>query len=165
MCKCRLAEFERKPEQFFTHTKWIAEFWNTLSNLPFILIGFIRLECDTQLKFNYQLMIFTGICSVIHHATTQKWTLIIDWIPILISLVVNLNYLSYAEMPEMLILLVAFVWLLIDHIATPVPVPWGHVIWHILAAYSIDIFYQKIEHNIILNQIVDLPILAHLDNN
>ena len=94
-------------------------------------------------------MIFTGICSAIHHATTQKWTLVIDWIPIAGSILLNLNYLSFMGLPEALILLMALIWLLTDHVVTPMPPPWGHVVWHIMAAYSIDIFYQKIEHNLI----------------
>lgn len=149
MCRIDIQQFERKLEPQFTHTKWIAEFWNTVSNLPFILLGLIRLQNETQLKLHYQLMIFTGICSAIHHATTQKWTLVIDWIPIAGSILLNLNYLSFMGLPEALILLMALIWLLTDHVVTPMPPPWGHVVWHIMAAYSIDIFYQKIEHNLI----------------
>lgn len=167
---CR--HYERKLEQFHTHTPWIAEFWNTVSNLPFILIGIIRLETQSKdpkwfnscpLQLQYQLMIFTGICSAIHHATTQKWTIIVDWIPIAFSILLNLNYLSYAELPEILILLVALIWLLIDHVVTPMPVPWGHVVWHIMAAYSVDAFYQKIERNILMSELIlqSMPPLAH----
>ena len=162
--------YERKLEPFHTHTQWIAEFWNTMSNLPFILIGIVRLETQLvnfrPLYLQYQFMIFAGICSAIHHATTQKWTIIIDWIPIVSSILLNLNYLSYAELPEILILLMAFFWLLTDHVVTPMPVPWGHVVWHIMAAYSIDTFYQKIERNILLNklELYTLDILPPLTN-
>ena len=78
---------ENREASFWCSTM-IAEFWNTISNFPFIIIGLIRLteSLDEPLWTLYVLFVLAGVASAIHHATETKWTIILDWIPIALSL-------------------------------------------------------------------------------
>lgn len=88
-----------------------------------------------------------GVCSALHHASGQKWTIIIDWIPIAASIryVVQHRLWDDLSMGSVLRLMIALGSLVVDHVWTPFPVPWGHVAWHLLAALSIDAAYQQLE--------------------
>jgi hypothetical protein len=136
--------FPRKLEKFYTHSMHIAEFWNTLSNIPFVLIGIYRLWQGTPLTLLYFLYTMAGVCSGFHHASPHKWTIIIDWIPIATSVVIvySTGVLWSISISTMFWIMLAFATLINDHVYTSIPVPWGHVLWHLLAAYSIDRAYQ-----------------------
>ena len=144
--------YPRKLEKQYKISRYIAEFWNTISNSPFIIIGILRLIEGTYFDYEYKLMICAGICSGFHHATTYKYTIIVDWIPILFS-IVNMYqeslylYISYATYFQMCLAL--FV-LITDHVYTYIPVPWGHVFWHVLASFAVDSAYQSAELNTML---------------
>jgi hypothetical protein len=143
-----MCRYPRKLEPNFVVSRHIAEFWNTLSNLPFVVLGVLRLVEGQQpeLQYAYQLMILAGIASAIHHATTPKWTIVIDWIPIVLSMVHiwTMGYYGFISWATYFKFTLALVVLVTDHIWTLVPVPWGHVMWHLLAAYSIDDLYQDV---------------------
>ena len=141
--------FNRRLEPFFQHSLCIAEFWNTISNLPFVIIGLLRLYEGTKLPNFYILMILAGLASAIHHATTPKWTIVIDWIPIALSIVLVLytGVWQFISITSWFQLLLAFSTLLADHIYHLMPVPWGHVVWHLVASLAIDNAYQSIEMN------------------
>lgn len=139
--------FARRRERYFSNSKYVAEFYNTISNLPFILIGLVRLYEKTELVTLYWLMISAGIASGIHHMMVQKWTIILDWIPIVLSIVVLFkmsvfHLISYGSWMQVII---AVLVLYADHVHQLMPVPWGHVCWHLLAALAIDNTYQDIE--------------------
>jgi hypothetical protein len=149
---------------------YIAEYWNTLSNLPFIVIGSLRLgqlaaifviylisrtdpliipQNQKQLEqiFNlYFLYMCAGICSAFHHAHHKRWTIVIDWIPIASSLILLIGFwpalLSYITVTSWCKLVFAMCILINDHIITTIPVPFGHVMWHIVASFAIDSAYQ-----------------------
>lgn len=158
-------KYERKLEPFYQVTPFIAEFWNTLSNAPFVIIGLWRLyelsEIEVwpmgvhhfdQLVFVYGLYALCGLCSGIHHATSARWTIIIDWIPIAISLIANFyfgfwTHLGFVSLFKVLLALAVF---LSDHVCTPINVPWGHCMWHILAAFAIDSCYQDVAQALVL---------------
>ena len=150
---CRLAQYERKLEPFFTVTPWIAEFFNTISNLPFILIGLFRLYEGVEFTwFLYAFMILIGICSGVHHATTPKWTIVIDWVPIVISMGTFCYFdmwplVSYTSLLQWNI---ALLLLFVDHFWTIMPVPWGHVCWHLVAALAMDSIYFGVEYSQLL---------------
>jgi hypothetical protein len=137
----------RRRERYFSNSKYVAEFWNTISNLPFILIGSVRLCEKTELVNLYWLMIGAGIASGIHHMMVQKWTIILDWIPMVLSVCVLFkmgvfHLISYGSWMQVIIALLV---LYMDHIHQLMPVPWGHVCWHLLAAFATDNVYQDIE--------------------
>lgn len=143
--------YERRLETAFQVNPYIAEFWNTVSNAPLSVIGLLRLienyGNDSAIEIAYFLMILTGICSAIHHATTPRWTIVIDWIPIASMLIYsvvtwNLMLISPAVVAEIVLSLAV---LYSDHILKIVPVPWGHVMWHLLAALSVDAFLQNMQ--------------------
>jgi len=141
--------YKRKLEPFFQISSYVAEFWNTISNAPFIIIGLLRLMEGTDLETEYKLMVLAGIASAIHHATTPRWTILIDWAPIAWSCfhILRSNYLLYLSPTAIFEILLAFFILVTDHVYTYIPVPWGHVFWHIVAALSIDCAYQSIQDN------------------
>lgn len=156
---------QRKLEPFYQVTPFIAEFWNTLSNAPFVIIGLWRLyelsEIDVwpiglhhidRLILLYWLYVFCGICSGIHHATSARWTIVIDWIPITLSIISNLYFglWMHVGFVSAFQVLIALLVLGTDHVWTPINVPWGHCMWHILAAYAIDSCYQDVAHSLVL---------------
>lgn len=138
--------FPRKLEQFYTHSDYITEFWNTVSNIPFILIGIARLYEGTSQKLLYSLYILAGVCSGFHHATPWRETIVIDWIPIALSIVLGLYWqiLYTVSVATFIKLVITFGVLVNDHVWTTVPAPYGHVFWHILAAFTIDEIYTNI---------------------
>ena len=145
--------FKRKSEPHYEVTPYIAEFWNTLSNLPFILIGILRIstleDAPDSLLLLYVLYIFCGVCSGFHHAIDKGWTLVVDWVPISLSILLNVwsgVYLCVDSVSAFKLLL-SLVVLVTDHVWTPMKVPWGHVVWHLLAAFSIDSFYYTVYAN------------------
>lgn len=148
MCNSR---YERKLEKQFTHSPYIAEFFNTISNLPFILIAFCRIYEGTPLLDLYTLLIIIGVCSAIHHATTSKYTIIVDYAPIILSIYYfhSHNYYFCLTPTNYFEITLALFFLITDHVYTIIPVPWGHVLWHVVAAYTIDTVYFTVsEHGI-----------------
>ena len=144
--------YPRKLESSYSHTKYIHEFWNTISNLVFVIIGIIRLY-DAEIYeqedlFNlYVLYTMAGFCSGIHHATHYKMTIIIDWIPIsgsIIYICYNYYLLHYISLVSWIKIITALFVLMTDHVCTPVNVPWGHVFWHVFAGFAIDSAYTDI---------------------
>lgn len=143
----KLDKYERKLETFYHISPYIAEFWNTLTNLPFILIGLYSLfnyNLDWNLKIAYSLLIMCGIGSGIHHASPHKWTIIIDWLPISCSILFVLwsGIIYSMSFTSLVYSMIAFSVLITDHICTPISVPWGHCLWHILASIAVNSIYS-----------------------
>lgn len=142
-------------EEFYKVLPFIAEFWKTISNLPFIILGLYHLLHDSlnsKLKVVYSLLVCAGFCSAFHHATNYEcilcskkitWTLIIDWIPILTSAV----YICVTKMinsftiNSWIFLGISILWLFIDNVFAPLK-HWGHCIWHVLIAFAISHAYE-----------------------
>ena len=162
----KVGKYERKHETHHTHSKYIAEYWNTLSNLPFIIIGFLRIIELTHYRVHdndiininitshminlYFLCICAGICSGFHHMLVYKWTIIVDWIPIATSIIYilyNINLVYFISLISWFKILLAIFVLFTDHICTNIQIPWGHVFWHILSSFAIDSAYQDIVHS------------------
>lgn len=155
-----LKQFDRKKEEPYTWCNWIGESWNTLTNLPFVLIGLYRLSAndpvDQPFYLLYWLYIFAGLCSAFHHACAHlpnnKWSIWIDWFPIAASIILFMNQIGLTVLLTNDLVSVytwttlgcAFFALLSDHLFTPLPVPIGHCLWHLLAALSIDSLYQDL---------------------
>lgn len=134
----------RAAEPHFTHTPFVAEWWNTLSNLPFVVIGLCRLWAGTPIVGLYTLFTAAGLCSAYHHAHPEHWTLVIDWMPIATSglLCLWFGVVTTITAATLFKVALAFAVLVTDNfLGWPMPVPWGHVMWHVLAAYSIDSAY------------------------
>jgi hypothetical protein len=159
-------KYSRKLEHLYNKSLYIAEYYNTISNLPFIIFGLSRLyelyqfhedvcldyyECKlitlNMLYTLYILYTFFGICSGIHHAFYFKYSIIIDYIPITLTIIYFIMnpFLFYLiSFTSYIKLFISFLTLVSDHLYTPIPVPFGHVLWHLLASYSIDSAYQDI---------------------
>lgn len=144
-----ISNYSRRLEQPYSHVNYIFEYYNTISNLPFILIGLSRLYTGVNDKvwYLYMYLTFCGICSGIHHAVKFPGSIILDYIPITASvwyLYSNDLFSEIGVVSKGLAGLALFV-LYVDHVWQLMPVPWGHVMWHICAAYAADSCYQSIE--------------------
>lgn len=155
-----LGKYERKLEPFFKVTHYIAEFWNTISNFPFIIIGLLRLweQYPGKEEFvdtAYQILILIGIGSSIHHATTPKWTIIVDWIPIVIGLyyIYSLELIQYISAAVYFEVGLATSVLIIDHTTNLIPVPWAHTFWHLLITLAFDSFLQSVEKQLLIDRL------------
>lgn len=145
------AKYRRRVERPYTVLPYIAEFWNTISNLPFIFIGVYRIfEGCEDLAELYLLMVLAGVASGFHHATTIKWSIFIDWTPILMTIIylINTRMIGKVSLTGILLVSMAFIILLLDHVNRLLPVPYGHVLWHVTAAFAIDYAYQSIGEKI-----------------
>ena len=147
-----IKQCSRKHEPHYNTSKFICEFWNTISNFIFIIIGFLRLmdkdlNLCNELVILYTLFTIAGFCSGIHHMLNFKYTIFIDWLPIASSigyLLYNNYLLEYITLVSWFKITLAFVVLVTDHIWTIINVPWGHVFWHVLIGLAIDSAYQDI---------------------
>ena len=138
----------RHPEAAFTHSRWIHEWFCTWSNVWFVVLGAFRLA-DTQadereLIVLYALLVLAGVCSAVHHATVTPLTLILDWIPIASSVVLCLWWGVYlhARASTVAACSATLLWVVVDHVHPVMPIPWGHVIWHMSAAWAADALYS-----------------------
>lgn len=140
MCINFLKQFRRRPEEpAFGCNEPLC----TISNIWFILLGLSRLHEIGEFHGGYVLMVFVGICSATHHATVNEWTIILDWIPIYLSIqwIFICDILYYATVGTWIKMITALLFLAEDHLIQRIPVPYGHAFWHILAAWSIDSLY------------------------
>lgn len=126
----------------------LAEPMCTLSNLWFVLLGLTRLWMIGEWHTGYVLLVAAGFCSAYHHATYPRWTIVIDWVPISLSLA----YVWYggvlwaATLATWLKIISALAFLVEDHVTKLLPVPWAHTIWHILASWAVDdLYWDKLQ--------------------
>lgn len=183
----RLGRYSRRLEAPYATSKYVYEFYNTISNVPFVVIGWIRMVesvgrtpswhldaigCREEdvlpatrmfihdisrlhlcILYLYLFYMGMGLASGIHHAVRFHGSLVVDWIPILCTFVCLLLHfhllhdylLAKVSMAVVFQLVLAVGVLVMDHVCPLVPVPWGHVVWHLLAALSIDSLYQSFQ--------------------
>lgn len=153
-------KYSPKLENLYTKSLYID--YNTIPNLPFIIFGLSRLyelyqfhedvcldyyECRlitlNMLYTLYILYTFLGICSGIHNAFHFKYSIIIEYIPITLTIIYFLmnpflfyfiSFISYIK------LFIYFLILISDYLYTPILIPFAHL----LASYSLDSVYQDI---------------------
>jgi len=76
-------------EPNYVHSKYIAEFFNTLSSIPIVLAGAngiylsYREKLGTELLVCYGILIVVGLGSVAFHATLLRWGQVLDELPML----------------------------------------------------------------------------------
>jgi hypothetical protein len=126
--------------------------FNTISNIGFGILGLIGMveNTDERLVRLYFWMVMACFCSGFHHASPdwmRRGTLILDWVPIAVSIVLNIQYdtLQCMTLSTMFKAVIASLFLFND-LVDYIPVPWGHVTWHILAAMTIDSHYRELHY-------------------
>jgi hypothetical protein len=169
-------KYTRKLEPLYEKSRYIAEYYNTLSNLPLIIIGLLRL-CELKSigllsNSDHNVMVIfyisytlCGTCSFIHHGLYFKWSILIDYIPIVFSIINmynNIFLISYISYTSYIKLLIAFLVLITDHIYTLIPVPFGHSLWHILISFSLDSSYQDILYQMISRDYIVLLNIVYI---
>lgn len=155
MCRCfertvnRLTD-TRIEEKAHQRSKWVREWHCTWSSVPFLAIAWLRLHFDASVagraRALYHLMFWIGGCSMFHHATRKdSVTVPIDWAPISITVLMCVHWdVALVANPATVALCVgSFAWLIWDQLKAPIPSPWGHVIWHITSAITLDSLYQS----------------------
>jgi len=76
-------------EPNYVHSKYVAEFFNTLSSIPIVLAGAngiyqcYREKLGTELVMCYGSLIVVGLGSVAFHATLLRWGQVLDELPML----------------------------------------------------------------------------------
>ena len=140
----------RIEERPYKRSRWIREWHCAWSSVPFVCIAWARLYFDAlvtgRVRVLYHLLWWIGSCSFAHHATRpNRVTVPMDWIPITGTLLCVIHWdVVFAVKPVTAAMCIAaFLWLLWDQIRAPIPSPWGHVIWHITAALTLDALYQN----------------------
>jgi hypothetical protein len=160
-----VGSWARKLEpDLYGHSGYVAEWWNTISNILFVAIGVLRYReaianktwAQKRAPKGYVLprlwLLFAaaGVCSAFHHSQRMRWTIIVDWIPIAASailLVLGHRYLLHrVSWAAWFGLAFALAVLTTDHVCTILPPPWGHMLWHVSAAFSIAQAYRDMEH-------------------
>jgi alkaline ceramidase len=88
-------------EPNYLHSEYIAEYYNTLSNLSFIIIGLLSLSYNLyyskpiELQFIIIIYIIIGLCSFLFHSTLSFLGQITDELGILIILIYCYSYYNY----------------------------------------------------------------------
>ena len=153
--------FKRRHERYHTYSPYIAESWNTFSNIAFVwgaaflsddaqFAGAVLVAHETR-KLLVALMAMIGICSGIHHALCDRYdryTLVLDWIPIVASMITlssvdtaAVGFFGPTSMSTFIVCGVALAFLITDHVCHVLPPPIGHVIWHVTAALGMTMLY------------------------
>lgn len=115
----------------------------------FGLAGVVENWGNPRLCTLYLWMLAACVCSATHHAvrtgTVRRLTLVLDLAPILVSVVLNLAYgtLAYWTPTTAFMALTAAAFLLND-LVDYVPVPWGHVMWHVSVSSAVAYHYREL---------------------
>jgi hypothetical protein len=145
--------WNRKYEAPYKTSKFICEFWNTISSLPFIIIGILRLIDENlylysdELVILYLFFVFAGIFGFIHHMSNFKYTILLDSIPLISSFIYifyNDYLFNYITLITWFKIFLAFCVFITDHLCSCINTPWGHVFWHLLITFALDSAYQDI---------------------
>ena len=150
------ARLERKLEpDLWSHSPYIAEFWNTVSNVLFIALGLLRYwECRNHMIASergyamprlWLMFALSGLCSAFHHSQRITGTIVIDWVPIVAQGAYVAKWhphlLRWVSPASWFGTALAFAILAVDHVYVLLPPPWGHSKWHIAAAYAFSAVY------------------------
>lgn len=148
---------KRQPEPYFTHSPMIAEWYNTWSNLGFVLCGLYGLQfySTIEAKTMSLCLVLCGLCSMIHHALADyEMFIILDLMPIVISLYYAYQFELVQALSgfEGFCIGAALGLLLMDHAGPLLIPPWGHVLWHLAAAGAAFVSYQALDEYVMDQQ-------------
>lgn len=85
-------------EPNFLHSTYIAETWNTFTNLFYIFLGIyafynsykLKISVPIRFKLLFTCFIIVGLGSILFHATLQRWAQLIDELPMLYLISISL---------------------------------------------------------------------------
>lgn len=130
---------KREEPQYEPHT-YIQEYWNTMSNVFFVYLGLLGLvDAHTEEgRILYGFMMLCGCCSALHHAISWKYSIAIDYAPIIGSVVYfsTLDKWHDISVGSWIALATGALTLGWDHHKQPRTDPFGHSLWHIMAALA-----------------------------
>ena len=130
----------------FQHSRYVAESYCFWSNAPFLLISTTRIIDGYSIQLSAY-MLCIGICSAWHHAHGARWSVYVDWLPIVALLwqVWRHQWWMFWSFTTWLKVVLTLGVGFNDHVFTTAPVPWGHVLWHVMAAFTMDAAFSEIE--------------------
>lgn len=113
-----------------------------------------------KVEWLYTFMIGCGICSGFHHAMSksiQRYSILIDWFPITLSLLVLFcpspasmwsfgifDVFTHMQWTTFFKVVCSLFVMTTDYLCPILPQGWGHSIWHVLAAFSLDSLYKDL---------------------
>jgi len=136
----KFTDISSQREDWYKFSPYIAEFWCTMSNIPFIYFG---------IKQKSPELIIAGTASIISHAIPKQWLNIVDKIGVIVAFSkIIREHKKIRKKPTLLIpvicaglINVADTYLARNY-KTTVP----HVIWHISAACIANLFLDYIKN-------------------
>lgn len=134
---------------------YIVEFWCTISNIGFFLVG---------IYFCEPLIIFSGVASALSHAFPRQGLHDLDILAVIaMGTKITLNLGVFISHPGLLLIATATILVnVIDTICSRNNYqkigPWLHVLWHLTAAASMFVFYTAIGLTSIFS--IGLPLIV-----
>jgi len=135
----------RHPEEpLYLVSPYIAEFWNTVSNINFIYYS-LRYGPYSNHKLGYLFLANAGICSMIQHGTMLWWSWYVDMfgIYLMLSWCVYNRVWQHVSRKNMIYAALLFAIQSIDNMGWLrfIPPPNVHMLWHLnianVAHYSL----------------------------
>lgn len=124
----KLTDQKSQREDWYQVTPYVAEFWCTVSNVGFIVVGVHQ---------NSPELVFAGAASIVSHTIPKKWLLTVDKIGVLVALSkFAREYKVVINNPSLLIPIAALgaVNMIDAYLARVKGKTWPHVVWHLSAA-------------------------------
>jgi len=139
---CTLFELDAEPESQREHwyrvTPYIAEFWCTVSNVPFFLVAW-HYGC-------WQLWL-AAIASVLSHAIPKQFLLTVDKCGVLLvlsKLVFHHTVLFHHPWVILLVGMTFAINVLDTHLARQFGWTWPHIVWHVSSATVAAVVLDKL---------------------
>jgi hypothetical protein len=132
----KLTEPKSQRENWYKVTPYVAEFWCTLSNVGFIVVGIYRKSPE---------LVFAGLASIVSHTVPLQWLLTVDKIGVLIALTkLFREYKVIVQHPILLVPIAALGLIGLTDIygARVKGITWPHVVWHLSAAAVAEMFLR-----------------------
>ena len=125
----KLTDQKSQRENWYAVTPYCAEFWCALSNAGFIYVG---------IKEKSPEVLFAGLASIASHTVPKQWLLYVDKLGVLLALSkVVREYKQLTKNPKLIfpVLALGVVNATDMYLARYRGKTWGHVVWHLSAAY------------------------------
>jgi len=126
-------------EDWYTISIYVAEFWCTVSNIPFLVVAYWHVSWE---------LLFAAVASIVSHTVPKQWLLMVDKFGVLVAfskLVRNYKVIDWQI--GVLICVVAAInrmdmWL--ARRQKRLVWPWPHVLWHVSCACVAHIVLTKL---------------------
>ena len=127
-------DVKSQREDWYQISRYIAEFWCTVSNIGFLLVAWRHQSLE---------LLFAGIASILSHAIPKPYLLLLDKFGVFLALTKLVQTFAFDPFILMLLAALALVQALDVHLARNYAQTWPHVVWHLSAAFVADVYLTK----------------------